>query len=160
MWAPPPFPQMGIGAQSVPSSGAVAAPSPKGTPLADGSHTHTSRYADHLAFDHLRQGGACRGSRIICAARQTDPPPGSPWKKLELQEKKNSARGNSCLSGREPLAPDLPGPPAVHKYCAKELVHKKQDKPGPAYLPGSPANEAELEELTAGKGTSRSATRE
>ena len=26
MWAPPPFPHKGIGAQSVPSSGAVAAP--------------------------------------------------------------------------------------------------------------------------------------
>ena len=28
--------------------------------------------------------------------------------KLELQEKKNSAGGDRCLSGPEPLAPDLP----------------------------------------------------
>ena len=139
MWAHPPFPQMGIGAQSVPSSGAVAAPSPKGIPMADGSHTHTSRCADHLAFDHLCQGGACWNCK---------------------RRKKNSAGGNRCLSGPEPLAPDHPGPPAVHKYCAKELVLKKQDKPGPAYLPGSPANEAELEELNAGKRTPRAATRE
>ena len=60
--------------------------------------------------------------------------PRADWKKLELHEKKNSAGGDRSLSGPEPLAPDLPGPPAVHKYCAREL-----------YLRGSPANDAELE---------------
>ena len=82
------FPHKGIGAQSVPSSGAVAAPSPKGISLADGSHIHTPRHADHLAFDHLCQGGVYRGSRIICAARQTDPPPGSPWTNWNCKRRK------------------------------------------------------------------------
>ena len=88
MWAPPPFPHTGIGAQSVPSSGAVAAPSPKGIPLAVGSHIHTPRHADHLAFDLLCQGGVYRGSRIICAARQADPPPGSPWTDWNYKRRK------------------------------------------------------------------------
>ena len=88
MWAPPPFPHKGIGAQSVPSSGAVAAPSPKVIPLAVGSHIHTLRHADHLAFDLLCQGGVYRGSRIICAERQADPPPGNPWTDWNYKRRK------------------------------------------------------------------------
>ena len=45
----------------------------------------------------------------------------NPWKKLELQEKKNSVGGDRCLSGPEPLAPDLPGPPAVDYSSANAI---------------------------------------
>ena len=86
MWAPPPSSAQGDWSAVCPVHRSGRCPQP--IPLADGSHIHTPRHADRLAFDHLCQGGAHRGSRIICAARQADPPPGNSWTDWNYKRRK------------------------------------------------------------------------